>query len=120
MIGFLVVLFELPCTGGPYFFALGLLANKVTVLGVIPYLLLYNVFFVLPFIILTLLLYFGLTSVEGEAQWKCQCTRLLYLAAGVVLTVLGLVTVLGLGLAPRKEKVPPTLLRSCQTRYDGK
>lgn len=94
--GFAVTLFELPCTGGPYFFALGLLANKVTTLGVVPYLLLYNVFFVLPLIILTFLLYFGFTNVEDAAQWKYQRTRLLHLIAGLILTTLGVVTVFGL------------------------
>ncbi|MEW6295181.1 MAG: cytochrome c biogenesis protein CcdA [Candidatus Diapherotrites archaeon] len=68
--GFAVCLFELPCTGGPYIFILGLLAERATMAAAIPILLLYNLFFVLPLIAITLLLYFGFYSVEKASEWK--------------------------------------------------
>ena len=90
LVGFVVVLFELPCTGGPYFFVLGLLAKSLTLVGAVPYLLLYNVFFVLPLLLILGLVFWGYSTVENAAEWKERNTRLLHLVAGVVLTVLGL------------------------------
>ena len=94
--GFIVCLFELPCTGGPYFFILGLLAEKSTWLAAVPVLLLYNVFFVIPLVIITFMIYFGLTNVEKADKWKERNLRLLHLAAGIVMTALGLLVVLGI------------------------
>ncbi|OGC38446.1 hypothetical protein A2155_01540 [candidate division WWE3 bacterium RBG_16_52_45] len=90
LVGFVVVLFELPCTGGPYFFVLGLLAKSLTLGGAVPYLLLYNVFFVLPLLLILGLVFWGYSTVEKAAEWKERNTRLLHLIAGIVLTTLGL------------------------------
>jgi len=94
--GFIVCLFELPCTGGPYLFILGLLAEKSTWLAAVPVLLLYNVFFVIPLVVITLLIYFGLTNVEKADKWKERNLRMLHLVAGIVMTALGLLVVLGI------------------------
>jgi len=94
--GFIVCLFELPCTGGPYIFILGLLAEKTTFYAAIPILLIYNLFFVAPLILITLLLYFGFTTTEKANEWKERNLRLLHLIAGIILLVLGLAVVLGL------------------------
>jgi cytochrome c biogenesis protein CcdA/glutaredoxin len=96
LVGFVVVLFELPCTGGPYFFVLGLLAKSLTLAGAVPYLLLYNVFFVLPLLLILGLVFWGYSTVEKAAQWKERNTRLLHLVAGVVLTFLGVAVFLRL------------------------
>ncbi len=96
LIGFLVVLFELPCTGGPYFFVLGLLAKKLTLAAAVPYLLLYNLFFIAPLLILAFLIYGGLSTVEKAAQWKERNVRILHLIAGIVLVILGVVVSLRL------------------------
>jgi len=94
--GFIVCLFELPCTGGPYLYILGLLAEKSTWLSAVPILLLYNLFFVVPLVILTLLIYFGLTNVEKADAWKERNLRVLHLVAGIVMLALGLLVVLGI------------------------
>lgn len=96
LMGFVVCFFELPCTGGPYIFVLGLLAEKTTMLLVIPILLLYNLFFVLPLIIITLLMYFGFTTVEKATEWKERNIKILHLIAGLIMLALGIVVVLGL------------------------
>ena len=96
LVGFVVVLFELPCTGGPYFFVLGLLAKSLTLVGAVPYLLLYNIFFVLPLLLILGLVFWGYATVEKAAEWKERNTRLLHLIAGVVLTVLGIIVTLRL------------------------
>jgi len=96
LMGFLVCLFELPCTGGPYIFILGLLAERATVMATIPILLLYNMFFVLPLAIITLLMYFGFASVEKTTEWKEKNIRILHLVAGLIMLALGIIVVLGL------------------------
>lgn len=50
-LGFVVGLFEFPCTGGPYLFVLGLLHDQHDFLRGLIYLLFYNVIFVLPLIV---------------------------------------------------------------------
>ncbi len=95
LMGFLVCLFELPCTGGPYLFILGLLAEKTTQMAAIPILLLYNMVFVLPLVLLTFLIYFGLTNVEKASEWKEKNIRRLHLVAGLIMLVLGFLVLLG-------------------------
>ncbi|TSD02176.1 MAG: Cytochrome c bioproteinis protein transmembrane region, partial [Parcubacteria group bacterium Athens0714_25] len=58
--GFLVSLFLLPCTSGPYIVVLGLLAEKVEIAKTVSLLALYNLIFILPMIGITLAMYFGL------------------------------------------------------------
>jgi cytochrome c biogenesis protein CcdA len=96
VMGFIVCLFELPCTGGPYVFVLGLLAERTTRMQAIPLLLLYNIFFILPLIIITLLVYLGFTSVEKTTKWKDRHIRILHLIAGIVMLALGLFVTFGL------------------------
>ena len=94
IMGFLVAAFELPCTGGPYFFALGYLSDKASIASIIPILLLYNLFFVLPLIIINLLVYFGLTNIEKASGWKDSNRELLHIITGVVMIGLGLFVLL--------------------------
>ena len=51
-LGFVVGLFEFPCTGGPYLFVLGLLHDQGNYLKGLAYLLFYNFVFVLPLIVI--------------------------------------------------------------------
>lgn len=95
-IGFAVSLFELPCTGGPYIFILGLMSEQMTQAAAVPILLLYNLFFVVPLIVISILIYGGFTSVEKTSDWKEKNIRRLHLVAGVVMVVLGLVVIFNL------------------------
>ncbi len=52
LLGFVVGLFEFPCTGGPYLFVLGLLHDESNFLKGLVYLLFYNLVFVLPLIVI--------------------------------------------------------------------
>lgn len=94
LIGFVVALFELPCTGGPYFVILSLLAERATQLQAIPLLLLYNIFFIMPLILITAMIYFGFTSAEKAEQWKEKNLKRLHFIAGVIMVVLGLLIIL--------------------------
>lgn len=90
LIGFVVTLFELPCTGGPYFFVLGLLSQHTSYSVIVPYLLYYNVFFVLPLLVLAFLIYFGHSTLEHAREWKDKNVRLIHLATGLIMLGLGI------------------------------
>ena len=95
--GIFVTLFLLPCTIGPYLIFGSIisqnlnLADKITAIkDVFPWLLYYNFIFVLPMIAITLLVYFGITSVENAQQWKDRNIKVLHLIAGIILVILGI------------------------------
>jgi len=91
--GFLVCLFELPCTGGPYIFILGLLADRNTRTEAAFLLLYYNFIFVLPLIIINCLVFFGISRLDKVESWKDKYIRHLHLVAGLVLITLGVFAV---------------------------
>ncbi|MBU1204145.1 MAG: GAP family protein [Nanoarchaeota archaeon] len=90
IIGIFVTAFELPCTGGPYFFVTGFLANQVSYAAIIPILLFYNFIFVLPLLILNFAFFFGLTTIEKTERWRQRNIRLLHLIAGMIMLGLGI------------------------------
>ena len=94
VIGFLVSLFLLPCTLGPYVVASGLLAQFGT-LGALPILLYYNILFVIPMLIITLLIYFGLSRVQDVEGWKDKNIKRLHLIAGILLFAVGVALLMG-------------------------
>ena len=51
VVGFLISIYEFPCSGGIYLAIVGLISNQRTYWSGFPYLLLYNFMFVLPLII---------------------------------------------------------------------
>lgn len=94
-IGFVITLFLLPCTMGPYIVASGLLADLGT-LGAMPWLLYYNLIFVLPMLIIVGLIYFGISRVQDVSAWKEMNIKKLHLIAGILLFLTGLAILLGL------------------------
>jgi len=91
LMGFLVAIFGFPCTGGIYLAALAFLSVKETYFKGILYLLLYNLMFVVPLIII-----FALTANrfvaeklinlnEKNALWLRLIIGLITLAMGLVL-----------------------------------
>ncbi|MFH1749992.1 MAG: GAP family protein [bacterium] len=87
--GFVIILFELPCTGGPYLFTVGYLSTLSKVV-VIPILIYYNLLFILPLLIIIGLIYLGRSSVESTKKWKNRNIRVLHLIAGLILLGLGI------------------------------
>lgn len=90
VVWFVVSLFLLPCTSGPYITILGYLASesdKVHLRWFI-YLIIYNLIFILPMIIITLLVGCGVKSAEELAAFKHKNTKLIHLI--VWLLMLGL------------------------------
>lgn len=94
VIGFLITTFLLPCTIGPYIVASGLLSN-LGFLGALPWLLYYNLLFVLPMLVITLIIYFGFTEVDRVSGWKDRNVRFLHLIAGVLLLSVGIALLMG-------------------------
>jgi cytochrome c biogenesis protein CcdA len=93
VLGVLVALFELPCTGGVYLAVLSLLADKNTWIQAFFYLLLYNFIFVLPLLVILLSVYFGL-SPEKVDTWRKEKKRWMRLSIGLVLVALGVIMLL--------------------------
>lgn len=97
IMGFLVCFFELPCTGGPYFFVIGLLAEKATQAAAIPVLLLYNIFFILPLLLINFLFYYyGKKTLDKADNWKQKNLRRIHLVTGIVMMILGIIVILEL------------------------
>jgi len=88
VLGFLVALFELPCTGAWYLSILGLLANSMTRLQAIPLLLLYNLLFVLPLIIMSFIVIKGFPP-EKVQNWSQGNKKIFRLIMGITMIVLG-------------------------------
>jgi cytochrome c biogenesis protein CcdA len=95
VIGAFVSVFLLPCTVGPYIIAGGMLSVMET-LAAVPWLVYYNVIFVLPMIAVTLAVYAGFTTVERTSGWREKNIRRLHLVAGLILICLGAALLLGL------------------------
>lgn len=87
LLGFFVVIVELPCTGAPYFAVLGLLSQG-HLSAVIP-LLVYNFIFILPLFAIIGLAYLG-TSTKALSNWRQQNRGLMRLGIGIFLILLGI------------------------------
>lgn len=87
-LGALVAIVELPCTGGPYLAITALLAQRFD-WNAMYYLMLYNLVFVLPLLIILGLAYFGVSTKRMKA-WKQSKRKWMRLGIGIVLVALGL------------------------------
>jgi cytochrome c biogenesis protein CcdA len=87
LLGFLVVLFEFPCTGAPYLAVIALISTGDYASG-IPLLLLYNLIFILPLFVIIGLVYMGHTSHKLE-KWRKQHRGLMRLGIGLFLLAFG-------------------------------
>ncbi len=89
LLGGLVGLCEFPCTGGPYLMVLGLLHDKVTYYKGLVYLIIYNLIFITPLVII-LLLASDKIVLDKLAQWKKEKTGMLKLISGIAMIFLGI------------------------------
>jgi cytochrome c biogenesis protein CcdA len=94
VLGFLVSMFELPCTGGVYLAILGMLADKMTRLAAMPYLFLYNLIFVSPLVVILFVVHKGI-SPERLESWRVGKRRWMRLAMGAVMIGLGVIMLMG-------------------------
>lgn len=93
-IGFVVSLFLLPCTSGPYIVILGMLAKSALQAKAIFYLVLYNLIFVSPMILISLAVYKGFDPAKAE-EIRQKRLRILHLIAGIIMLTMGVVVLKG-------------------------
>jgi len=93
-IGIVVSLFLLPCTSGPYIVILGMMAKKTLETQAILYLVLYNLIFVSPMLLITLAVYKGFSPEKAE-EIRLKRLKTLHLIAGVIMLAMGAIILLG-------------------------
>ncbi|MDO8496776.1 MAG: cytochrome c biogenesis protein CcdA [bacterium] len=87
-LGALVGICEFPCTGGPYLMVLGLLHDQGTYLKGLGYLLIYNLIFILPLVVILLLS--GNEKITKRIQiWQGQERGLMRFGGGLAMVALG-------------------------------
>jgi cytochrome c biogenesis protein CcdA len=86
-LGVIVSLFELPCTGGVYLAILTMMSQSQSFS--LFYLLLYNLIFILPLIVITLIIYKG-TNPEKLQNWTNQEKKWMRLVTGFLMIALAL------------------------------
>lgn len=89
-LGALVGICEFPCTGGPYLMVLGLLHDQGTYLTGVGYLLLYNLIFILPLVII-LLIASDNALIEKVRAWKKAETKHMRVWGGIAMIALGVI-----------------------------
>lgn len=89
VLGVLVSLFELPCTGGVYIAILSIISKSGLTGQGIWLLALYNAIFVLPLLIITLLVISGLSS-KKVGTWKDKNRDVMRIAIGLSMIFLGM------------------------------
>jgi len=95
LLGALVSIVELPCTGGVYLAILGMLSSSMTLSAGLPYLLLYNAIFVLPLVVILLVVYAGVSADTLETM-RLGGRRWMRGMIGVFLIVLGILMLSGI------------------------
>lgn len=93
VLGILVGMFELPCTGGIYLAILSLLSNRMTLYQGIPYLLLYNLIFIVPLVVILVVVAFGVAPEQLE-KIREEKRPYIRLAMGIVMIILGIILLL--------------------------
>lgn len=91
-IGILISLFLLPCTGGPYLTVLSYLASEsssISTMGYL-YLLIYNIIFIIPFLIITFVVYLGMKDIAELKEYREYYTREIHLVVWILMFGLGL------------------------------
>lgn len=94
VLGILAGILGFSCTGGIYISILGLMGRDMTIMAGLPWLILYNFVYVLPLIVLTLLVAYGISPDHAE-RWRNEHKRTIRIIIGAILVALGLVILLG-------------------------
>jgi hypothetical protein len=95
VVGGLVTLFLLPCNIGPYIIGCGILSVYGPLVA-IPYLLLYNLVFILPMLAITLVVYLGVARIGDVKGWREENIGRFHLVSGLIILAFGILLVLGL------------------------
>jgi len=92
VLGVFVAGVELPCTGGPYLAILVFLSQNFNFQAFL-WLVLYNIIFVMPLIVILLMVNFG-TKIQHLKRWKQANRTYMRLAVGIILVGLGWLLIL--------------------------
>lgn len=87
-LGAFVAMVELPCTGGPYLAITAVLAERFDIIALL-YLILYNIIFVLPLIIIAIITYVGV-PIGNIHAWKTKNRKWMRLFMGLLLLAFGI------------------------------
>lgn len=87
--GLLVSLCEFPCTGGIYVFILGMLAQNATFAEGFVYLLIYNIAFVLPLVVILAFASRRRVMEFSLERWQQRHGKVMRLLSGLAMTTLG-------------------------------
>jgi cytochrome c biogenesis protein CcdA len=88
-LGLMVTLFELPCSLPLYVGAVGIMHDNLGIVNAISYLLLYNVMFVMPLLVIFILILFGKRIAELK-EWQESKQRVMKLGMGLALEAFAL------------------------------
>jgi len=80
-------LFLLPCSSGPYLMVLGMLAKEVSA-ETLSYLVVYNIIFIMPMLLITIAIYLGKTTAEKMGEAKERYIREIHLISGIIMFAL--------------------------------
>lgn len=96
LIGFVISLFLLPCSSGPYIVIIWLLREQGLDLWTYLFFIIYNFIFILPMFIITFLVWMGYKSAEQLAKIKKDNTKLIHLLVGLLMIGLWLYVLLSM------------------------
>jgi cytochrome c biogenesis protein CcdA len=100
LLGLLVSLVEIPCAGAfPLLYASflnsSLTSGTISWPELIFYLVWYNIFFIVPLLVLTLIFYFGFLKVEEAEKKRVELRKYMRLTAGIILISFGIAFFIG-------------------------
>lgn len=87
ILGIIVAIFELPCTGGVYLGILSMMSVQKTF--AIGYLLLYNLLFIVPLLVITFMIYKGMKP-EVVQNWTTSKRGWMKISLGILMLALGI------------------------------
>lgn len=90
IIGFLISLFLLPCTSGPYLAVTSYLSSADTIVPISAYIfiIIYNIVFILPMFVILYVITFGVKSVEEINELKEMNVEKMHLITWVIMLLL--------------------------------
>jgi cytochrome c biogenesis protein CcdA len=94
VLGILAGILGFACTGGIYIGILSLMGKEMTIMSGLSWLALYNVIYILPLVLITILIAYGISTERAE-NMRAEYKRTLRLVIGVTLVILGAVILLG-------------------------
>ena len=90
IIGLLVSLFEFPCTGGIYIAIIGLLAHRATFIQGLIYLIIYNIAFISPLLLILFIASHKKIMEFSIEKWQEHIGKYMRLFLGLIMMILGI------------------------------